>query len=149
MLQSHLIPQITEIRPGTYVFNDMTTVHGGYCDIHDCAARIISTVVSTAVHGQVVVDAGSKVLTSDHCVPAPESGHGFVVEYPEATVVRLSEEHAQIDVTACASPPQIGERLTIIPNHICPCVNLHDQVWWLEDGDDPQPLPVEARGKVS
>jgi D-serine deaminase-like pyridoxal phosphate-dependent protein len=148
MRQSHLIPQITEIRPGTYVFNDTNTVRGRYCDVDDCAARIICTVVSSAVRGQVVVDAGSKMLTSDRCTPVPDSGHGFVVEYPEAKVVRLSEEHAQIDVTACPSPPQIGRRLTVIPNHICPCINLHDQVWWLEDGV-PQPLPIEARGKVS
>ena len=65
--QSHLVGEYTEIRPGTYVYNDMNTVRGGYCTLDDCAARIICTVVSTAVPGQVVIDAGSKTLTSDLC----------------------------------------------------------------------------------
>ena len=70
-IQSHLVPEYTEIRPGTYVYNDMNTVRGGYCTLDDCAARIICTVVSTAVPGQVVIDAGSKTLTSDRCGPRP------------------------------------------------------------------------------
>jgi D-serine deaminase-like pyridoxal phosphate-dependent protein len=143
--QSHLIPQLTEIRPGTYVFNDMNTVRGGYCGLEDCAARIVATVISDAVSGQVVIDAGSKTLTSDLCGPAPTSGHGHVVEYPEAKIMRLTEEHGQIDVTAYDSPPTVGERVTIIPNHICPCVNLQDQVWWLEPKEPPRELKVDAR----
>ena len=70
---SHIAKHMTEFRPGTYIFNDMNTVHGGFCTIDDCAARIVATVVSIAVPGQVVIDAGSKTLTSDRCGPAPES----------------------------------------------------------------------------
>ncbi len=80
--QSHLLPQLTEFRPGTYVYNDMNIVRGGYCHLDDCAARIVCTVVSNAVPGQVILDAGSKTLTSDLCGPAPESGHGYLVEFP-------------------------------------------------------------------
>ena len=77
--QSHLVEDLTEIRPGTYVFNDMNLVRGGFCSLDDCAARIVATVVSTAVPGQFVLDAGSKTLSSDRCVPAPDSGHGYVL----------------------------------------------------------------------
>jgi D-serine deaminase-like pyridoxal phosphate-dependent protein len=147
--QSHLVTDLTEIRPGTYVFNDMNTVRGGYCSLDDCAARIVSTVVSDAVAGQVVVDAGSKTLTSDLCRPAPESGHGLVIEYPEACIVRLSEEHAQVDVGACTRRPVLGERVTIVPNHICPCVNLQDSYWWKQTDGSFTSCPVDARGKVS
>jgi D-serine deaminase-like pyridoxal phosphate-dependent protein len=147
-LQSHLVPQLTEIRPGTYVYNDMSTVRGGYCSLDDCAARVICTVVSTAVPGQVVIDAGTKALTSDRCIPAPDSGHGYLVEYPDALITKLSEEHGQVDIRQCAAAPKIGERVAVIPNHICPCINLQDAVWWSEDGL-LEPLIIDARGKLS
>jgi D-serine deaminase-like pyridoxal phosphate-dependent protein len=147
-LQSHRVTRMTEIRPGTYVFSDMNCVRGGCATLDDCAARVVCTVVSTAVPGQVVIDAGSKTLTSDRCGPAPESGFGHVVEYPRAKVTKLSEEHGQVDVTACDRAPRVGERVTVIPNHICPCINLQDQVW-LKFGEEPlRAVKVDARGKV-
>jgi len=146
---SHLVPQVSEIRPGTYVYHDMNTVRGGFCSLDDCAARIICTVVSTAVPGQVVIDAGSKTLTSDRYNPAPEMGHGFLIEYPEARVTRLSEEHGQVDVRECSGAPKVGERVTVVPNHICPCVNLQDSVWWRLPDGSLESLKIDARGKLS
>ncbi len=147
---SHHVTHATEIRPGTYVYYDMNGVHGGYVGIDDCAARIISTVVSNAVPGQVVVDAGSKTLTSDPCGPAPDSGYGYVVEYPEAKIVRLTEEHGQIDVSQCDHRPCVGDLVSIIPNHVCPCSNLQDVVYWREGehADAVEEVRVDARGKV-
>jgi len=146
---SHLVADLTEIRPGTYVYYDANCFLGGYCSLEDCAARVVCTVVSDAVPGQVVIDAGSKTLTSDPSHPQPDAGFGYVVEYPEARITRLTEEHGQIDITECASQPQIGERVTVIPNHICPCVNLQDSAWWLEADGRGEPLPIDARGKLS
>jgi len=144
--QSHLVPELTEIRPGTYVYNDMNTVRGGYCELDDCAARIVCTVISNAVAGHVVVDAGSKTLTSDLSHPAKDSGHGHLVEYPGAKIVSLSEEHGRIDMSGCDRIPKVGDRVTIIPNHICPCVNLHDNAWWVEPNEPLQQLHTDARG---
>ncbi len=144
--QSHLVPEYTEIRPGTYIYNDMNGVRGGFCRLEDCAARILCTVVSTAVPGQVVIDAGTKTLTSDKCGPLPDSGHGYIVEYPEAVINKLTEEHGQVDIRTCASVPKIGERLTVIPNHICPCVNLQDSVWWRDENGELVELAIDARG---
>ena len=146
--QSHLVTKMTEFRPGTYIFNDMNSVHAGLCSLDDCAARIIATVVSTAVPGQFVLDCGSKTLTSDRCGPAPDSGHGHVMEYPEAKIFKLSEEHAQVDSSECPRTPKVGDKVTVIPNHICPCINLQSYIYWREEGEAPRPLPVEARGKV-
>ena len=146
--QSHLVKGVTEIRPGTYVFNDMNCVRGGCATLDECAARIVCTVVSDAVPGQVVIDAGSKTLTSDRCGPAPDSGHGHVVEYPGAKIVKLTEEHGQVDVTGCDRAPKVGEQVTVVPNHICPCVNLQDQVYWQEPGEPPRAMSVDARGRV-
>jgi len=145
---SHWLTRMTEARPGTYVYHDMNGVHGGYATLADCAARIHCTVVSTAVPGQFVIDAGSKTLTQDKCGPAPDSGFGHVVEYPNAKIVKLTEEHGQVDCRSCDRVPKVGDRVTIIPNHICPCINLQDRVWWKEEGEAPRPIDVDARGRV-
>lgn len=146
---SHVIEPLNEIRPGTYIFNDMNIVRGGFCTLEDCAARIIATVVSTSVPGQVVLDAGSKTLTSDRCGPAPDSGFGYIVEYPQAMIGKLTEEHGQVDVRKCSPAPKLGERVTIVPNHICPCVNLQDSIWARHADGELTPLRVDARGKLS
>jgi D-serine deaminase-like pyridoxal phosphate-dependent protein len=146
--QSHLVPFLTEIRPGTYIFNDMNTVRGGFCTLDDCAARIVATVVSDALSGQVVIDSGSKTLTTDVCIPARDAGFGHIVEFPDARITKLSEEHGQVDVTACHSKPNIGDRVTVVPNHVCPCVNLQESVWWSEPDEQLLQLSVDARGKT-
>jgi D-serine deaminase-like pyridoxal phosphate-dependent protein len=147
--QSHLVPELTEIRPGTYLFNDMNTVRGGFCGLDDCAARIVCTVVSqAAAPDQLVIDAGSKTLTSDRCIPSLEAGYGHIVEYPEAVITRLSEEHGQVDVSRCGKRPRLGERVTVLPNHICPCVNLQDDIWLQEASGELHRLQVDARGML-
>ncbi len=80
--QSHLVPEFTEIRPGTYIFNDVNELKGGFNQFEDCAARIIVTVISNAVAGQIVIDGGSKTFTSDACVPDRESGYGQLINFP-------------------------------------------------------------------
>jgi D-serine deaminase-like pyridoxal phosphate-dependent protein len=144
--QAHLVHSQTEIRPGTYVYNDANTFRAGFCSLEEVSAAIVCTVVSNAVPGKAVVDGGTKTFTSDRNVKFPDSGHGYVLEYPEAKLVRLSEEHGELDLSACEKVPALGERITIIPNHICPCVNLQDQVHLqLADGT-LEPLRVDSRG---
>ena len=143
------MPQLTEIRPGTYVYNDMNTVSGGYCTLDDCAARIVCTVVSDAVPGKFVIDAGSKTLTQDRNALGPDAGFGHIVECPGGKIVRLTEEHGEVDASACERRPRLGERVHVIPNHICPCVNLQDVVW-LRGGDGAlESISVDARGRLS
>jgi D-serine deaminase-like pyridoxal phosphate-dependent protein len=96
-----------------------------------------------------VIDAGTKTLTSDRNVKFPDSGHGHVVEYPDAKITRLSEEHGEVDVSQCARRPKLGERLTVIPNHICPCVNLQDSVWLRGESGELTVMGVDSRGRLS
>jgi D-serine deaminase-like pyridoxal phosphate-dependent protein len=145
---SHLVPAYTEIRPGTYIYNDINTVYAEACTIEEVAVRVVCTVISDAVPEKVVLDAGTKTLTSDRNGPRPDSGHGYIVQYPGAKIVRLSEEHGEVDLAQCEKRPKLGERVEVIPNHVCPCVNLHDAVW-LKTGGELHRLPVDARGKVS
>jgi len=147
--QSHHTPELTEIRPGTYIYNDMSVVSCGYVGIEDCAARFTCTVVSTAVPGKFVIDAGSKSLTQDLRSKDPQSaGFGHVVEYPQAIITRLTEEHGEVDARQCEHRPKLGERVHIIPNHICPCINLHTMAW-LNDGEGhSEPMTIDARGQI-
>ena len=145
---SHLVPAYTEIRPGTYIYNDMNTVYADACSLDEVAAKVVCTVISDAVPDKVVLDAGTKTLTSDRNGPRPDSGHGYIEQYPDAKIVRLSEEHGEVDVSQCERRPKLGERVEVIPNHICPCVNLHDAVW-LKTGTELHRLPVDARGRLS
>lgn len=146
--QSHLVTNGTETRSGTHIFNDMNTLRANFCTEQDLALGVICTIVSTAVSGKAVIDAGSKTLTSDRNVSAPDSGHGAVLEYPGAKITRLSEEHGELDLTHSERRPKIGERVTIIPNHVCPVVNLHDRLWVQEKNGELSTLSIEARGLI-
>jgi D-serine deaminase-like pyridoxal phosphate-dependent protein len=146
--QSHHVAAYTEIRPGTYIYNDMNCVYSGACSLEEVAAKVLCTVISDAVPDKVVLDGGTKTFTSDRNGPRPDSGHGYLPKYPGAKLVRLSEEHGEVDLSQCDVRPKLGERVEVIPNHICPCINLHDG-FWLKQGNDLHRLPVDARGKIS
>src|SRR5260370_32052642 len=70
-----LIPQTTEIRPGTYVFYDASSLATKLCSEADCALQVLTTVVSTAVPGHFVIDAGSKTFSSDQTARVRTFGH--------------------------------------------------------------------------
>ena len=145
---SHLIPGLTEIRPGTYVYNDLNTHYQGACRLEDCAVRIVTTVVSTAVPGRAIIDAGSKTLSSDLLSSGSKSGYGLVVEAPDAPLVKLNEEHGHLDITNSAHRFEVGEVLSVIPNHVCTCVNMHDEAFIARQGQVTGCWRVAGRGKV-
>ena len=142
------IAGLTEIRPGTYVYNDLNTYHQGACSLEDCAARVVTTVVSTAVPGKAILDAGSKTLSSDALRAGSNVGYGMIVEAPDAPIVKLNEEHGHVDVTGSKHPFRVGEVVTVIPNHVCTCVNMHDEVFLLRRGEVVGSWRVAARGKI-
>jgi len=135
----------TELRPGTYIYSDRMQVAFGQGGYQDCALTVLATVVSRPTETRVVLDAGSKALAADTC---PLPGHGHVVGYPEAVITTLNEEHAIADFAACARRPAIGDRVRIIPNHVCVVSNLFDQVHLVENGVVTGLLAVAARGKL-
>lgn len=142
------IAGITEIRPGTYVYNDLNTHYQGVCGLEDCAARVLTTVVSTAVPGRAIIDAGSKTFSSDPLGSGPKSGHGYAVEAPDAKLIKLNEEHGYLDITGSTHRFHVGEVLTVIPNHVCTCVNMHDEVFLHRGGEAAGSWRVAARGKI-
>jgi D-serine deaminase-like pyridoxal phosphate-dependent protein len=144
--RTHDIPEITEIRPGTYVYNDRTTAEIGACSWDDCALSILATVVSTAVPGQAVIDAGSKALGRE---PAEGGGTGYgaLLDRPEVVVTRMSEEHGILDLQATDWRPELGERVRVVPNHVCIAVHLHEVVYGVRANLVETSWPVTARGR--
>lgn len=135
---------VTEMRPGTYVFNDRAYFRFGI-NPDDCALRILATVSSRPAPDRAVLDAGSKVLTSDLAPDRP--GHGHIVDYPDAVIERISEEHGVVRLPESARGLKVGDKVEIIPNHVCPTVNLQDELYLIRDGEVVETWPVIARGK--
>ena len=117
----------------------------GDCEYKDCALTVRATVVSCPTADRVVIDAGSKALTSDLL---GMQGHGWVREYPAAVIYGLSEEHGCIDFSQCETRPAVGDKLNIVPNHVCVVSNLFDFVYFLQADNRLKKVAVAARGKV-
>lgn len=145
---SHEFEGLTEIRPGMYIFNDRNMVALEVARPEDCALSVITTVVSTAVPGRAIVDAGSKTLSSDGFRAGDRQGFGSVREDPDAVIESLSEEHGIINISRSSRRYRVGERLTIIPNHVCATVNLHDEIYGVRGDRIETVWRVAARGKV-
>lgn len=148
LFHSHRIRELTEIRPGTYIFNDRNTLATGACALGDCAASVLVTVVSTARPGQIIIDGGSKTFSSDRHVASPEATFGHVVEAPGAVFTKMNEEHGYVDVRRAERAFPVGDRLRVIPNHICTAMNLHETVYGIRGEIVEQIWRVEARGKL-
>jgi len=140
------VPGVTEIRPGTYIFCDLTQAELFACKREDCALSVLATVTSRPAADRTIVDAGKKSLTSD---PAGRTGnntgYGFVLE-KNATLTRLSEEHGIIDA---AVDCRIGEKVRILPNHVCVVVNMFDEMYGIRQGQVETTFKVAGRGKLS
>jgi D-serine deaminase-like pyridoxal phosphate-dependent protein len=142
--------ELTELRPGVYAFGDAQQWELGTTTPDDVALTCRATVISHA-GGRLVLDAGSKALGADRAAYA--TGWGRLPAYAEARVVQLSEHHAVVDLGG-APLPRLGERVDVVPNHVCAAVNLADTLWadtGAETGADTgaglEPWPVAARGR--
>lgn len=135
---------VSEYRAGTYIYNDRALLSRDTATQEQCAMTVLATVVSRPTPERAIIDAGSKALTSDLL---GMEGHGLIVEHPEAVIYGLNEEHGLVDVSRCANPPRVGDRIRIIPNHTCVVTNLFDRLYLVSDGKLAGALPVDARGK--
>ena len=146
--ESHLFHGVNEVRPGMYIFNDRTTAGISAAALSDCALSVLVTVVSTSVSGKAIVDGGSKTFSSDRYQAGDGGGFGLVKEDHAAVIEKLSEEHGHLNVQHSERQYRVGERLTVIPNHVCTTVNLHDQVYGVRGGQVEVVWNVAGRGKV-
>jgi D-serine deaminase-like pyridoxal phosphate-dependent protein len=136
--------QINELRPGVYVFNDAMQVALDTCGLDDVALCAAATVVSVPAPDRFVLDTGSKILGADPNSWSP--GYGLLPAYPGSKVVQLSEHHAVVQLPEGVAAPRHGERVAIIPNHVCNAVNLADDLVITQSGAHVDTWPVAARG---
>ena len=132
---------LTEVRPGTYVFGDRQQMVLSGLTEGDVALSVAARVVSAPRPGEAVLDCGSKALTSDRA--GWLKGYGLILEAPEATIVMLSEEHAV--VRGLTSPLRVGDLVRVIPNHVCPVLNLTSEVLTTDGDELTGRWPVTAR----
>ena len=148
-------PGITEMRPGNYVYYDRTQVALGSASMNECALTVLATVVSKPAADRIILDCGSKTLTTDLGRGAASQGYGAVLTDPEReiedsglVIERLSEEHATVRVTSGSTALEPGDRVRVLPNHSCVVSNLVDCIRLVEHGTIVETLPVSARGKI-
>jgi D-serine deaminase-like pyridoxal phosphate-dependent protein len=142
---AHTYQELTEHRAGEYVYGHRGHILAGVMPLADCALRVLATVVSRPTSERGILDSGSKTLSSDLCRAA---GYGLIVEYPDALINKLTEEHGHVDLSACAHRPEIGERVSVIPNHCCPVSNLANQVYGIRRGQVEVIWSVAGKGRV-
>jgi D-serine deaminase-like pyridoxal phosphate-dependent protein len=146
--EGDLFHGVNEVRPGTYIFNDRNTVGVSAATLNDCALSIVVTVVSTSVPGRAVIDGGSKTFSSDRYQAGDGKGFGIVKEDDVVEIERLSEEHGHLNIQHSERRYRVGDRLSVIPNHVCPAVNLHDEIYGVRGEQVETVWQVEGRGKV-
>lgn len=147
---------ITEVRPGNYVYYDRMQVELGSAGWDDCALTVLSRVVSRPAADRVILDAGSKTLSSDPLRGTAAAGFGAVLESLQSTAVdgrllieRLSEEHATVRVQRGSCNLRPGDLVRIVPNHACVVSNLVDEAWIASGDDVLDSIRIAARGRIA
>ena len=138
------IPVATEYRIGTYIFNDRSLVEKEICSEDQVALTVLATVVSTPTKNRAIIDAGSKVLTTDLF---GMKDHGRIVNFPDLRIIQLTEEHGTI-VSDQNTNLEIGQKILIIPNHACVVTNMLDEVTVITAERNVRNMKVIGRGKV-
>ena len=130
----------TEIQPGSYVFMDADYQRNQWEEPpFRQSLYVLAGVMSRAVPGRVIVDAGLKALSVDSGMPA-------VADHPGLTFAKASDEHGTLQVAAGQRVPALGESIRLIPGHCDPTVNLYDWLVTTRGGVVEDVWPVTARG---
>jgi D-serine deaminase-like pyridoxal phosphate-dependent protein len=144
------VPGVTEVRPGTYVFQDYNQVRLGVATVADCAAVVHATVVARPAPDRAVLDAGTKAVAADrNMIVVDREGYGTVIGQPGWFFARASEEHGVLlrQDDGHADDLRVGQRVQLVPNHICPAVNLYDRLIVHRGGVVAGSWAVAARGR--
>ena len=148
-LHAAATPGVTEVRPGTYVFNDMNYSRLGIGAVERCALRIHSRVISRPAPDRAVIDAGSKVLTAEkRALGGEDPGFGFIEALPGTRIAALWEEHGVLRLDDDGRQLAVGDVIAIIPNHVCPTINLADSWYGVRAGTVEREYAIAARGKT-
>jgi D-serine deaminase-like pyridoxal phosphate-dependent protein len=109
------------------------------------AIGLTSATVVQVSNGQFVLDAGAKGFTKD--LPKTLDEYGALPAHPKALIERLFDHHAVV-ASKGGNMPVVGERIAVIPNHVCPASNLANEfVVVNERGEEVDRWSVDARGR--
>lgn len=139
---------VTEMRTGTYVFGDLTQVKARASSLEQCALTVLATVVSRPAIDRAVIDAGTKVFTSDGEDSPISTGKGYVVGHPNIKVSWFNEEHGVLTLPPEEQGIAIGDKLEIIPVHCCAVVNMLETLHIVKEGKVLDRWNIAGRGKV-
>ena len=136
--------RVTEMRVGTYVLGDRQQWVLGSIPAEGCAAVVAATVVS--VHpDRLVLDAGAKALTKDRADWL--EGFGAIPAYPGLVIEKVNDYHGLVRVPPGVARPAIGEVVAVVPNHVCPVVDLFSSFHVVAPDGSSEIWPVDARGR--
>lgn len=139
---------VTEIRPGQYLFGCANVVSQGAMAEEDVALWARATVISRPSEDRAVIDAGSKTIGGDGPWQ-PGLGFGYVAEAPSTRVARLWEEHGVLALDETTRHLKVGDRVSIVPNHVCTAINLHDRLLGVRGERVEVSWHIAARGRVT
>jgi D-serine deaminase-like pyridoxal phosphate-dependent protein len=137
---------ITEVRAGSYLFNDRAQIQMGWAEPATCAATVMATVISVPTPVRAVTDAGAKALTPTTL--GETAGFGLVLGHEDAVLDRLSDEHGMISLGSARNPFSVGDRVRIIPNSHTVVFNQFAEVHGVRKGRVEAVLPVAARAMM-
>jgi D-serine deaminase-like pyridoxal phosphate-dependent protein len=140
------VPGVTEVRAGTYVFNDLMQLSQGNADEDDLALSVLCTVVSSSGRRRVTIDGGSKTFSGDFGAVAAGLAAPIVARAADRPIFveRLNEEHG---VARAEDETVLGEKIRFYPYHACTCANMTDEIVGIRDGCVEVVWPVRARGR--
>ncbi|MEH7225695.1 D-TA family PLP-dependent enzyme [Bacillus sp. JJ1566] len=139
---------ITELRIGTYILMDVS--QGNAIGTYDrCAASVLTTVISKPTHERVITDVGAKGITMQSRSQGicATTGLGYIKNYG-VHIDQVYDEHAIIYNEEFRNQVSIGEKVEIIPNHICPVCNLYDHAYLVSGDEVVEEVPILCRGKL-
>lgn len=144
-----ILKGITEIRPGTYTLMDASQGHA-IGTLKRCAATVLTTVISRPTEERVITDVGAKGLTAQTRTKGicATPGLGTVKGMENVHIFDVYDEHAIFYDRAFREQVQIGQKVEIIPVHICPVCNLYDTAYLVSKGEVIREIPISCRGKL-
>lgn len=147
---AEILEGVTEIRPGTFIFMDASQANA-VGDAAVCAATVLATVMSRPTEERVILDVGAKGLTMQSRTEGicAVEGLGYLKEYPDTHIDQMYDEHAIIYDKAFRSAVRVGDKVRIVPVHICPVINLYDKAYLIDrDGQVEREMDITCRGKL-
>ena len=133
-------PGVTEVQIGGAILSDMhyrTHYHADF----PCALTVLATVISRPTPARIVLDAGRKTMSGDAAMPEP-------IGLPPVRNMRLSAEHATIELESPSERPRIGDKVEFIAGYSDTTVHLHEEIVGTRQGRIEAVWRVAARGKI-